>query len=68
LEEVAAKRTLFNAFTVDRIFKGLDAIRTILEKIVHEKAIDVDVSDLCRDLEACLAAKQEMGTLRKDEP
>ena len=68
LEGVAAKRTLFNAFTVERIFKGLDAIRTILEKIVHEKAIDVDVSDLCRDLEACLAAKQEMGTLRKDEP
>ena len=68
LEGVAAKRTLFNAFTVERIFKGLDAIRTILEKIVHEKVIDVDVSNLCRDLEACLAAKQEAGTPRKGEP
>ena len=68
LEGVADKRTVFNSLTTERIFKGLDAIRTILEKIIHEKEIDVDVSDLCRDLEACLAAKQETGTPRKSEP
>jgi len=68
LEGVADKRTVFNPLTTERIFKGLDAIRTILEKIIHEKAIDVDVSDLCRDLGACLAAKQETGTPRKSEP
>jgi len=68
LEGVADKRTVFNPLTTERIFKGLDTIRTILEKIIHEKAIDVDVSDLCRDLEACLAAKQETGTPRKSEP
>ena len=68
LEGVADKRTVFNPLTTERIFKGLDAIRTILEKIIHEKSIDVDVSDLCRDLGACLAAKQETGTPRKSEP
>ncbi len=68
LVEVGGKRAAFNSFMAERIFKGLDTIRIILEKIVHEKEIDVDVSDLCRDLEACLAAKQEIGTPRKSEP
>jgi len=63
-EEVAGKRAVFSSFTAERIFKGLDAIRTILEKIVQEKEIDIDTSDLCRDLEACIAAKQEIGTPR----
>jgi two-component system chemotaxis sensor kinase CheA len=68
LVEVGGKRAVFNSFMAGRIFKGLDTIRIILEKIIHEKEIDVDVSDLCRNLEACLAAKQEIGTPRKTEP
>jgi len=67
-EEVGGKRVVFSSLMADRIFKGLDAIRTILEKVVQEKEIDVDVSGLCRDLEACLAAKKEIGTPRKSEP
>ncbi len=58
-EAVATQRFVFNAFLAERIFKGLDAVRTILEKIIQEKEIDVDVSDLYRDLEACLAVEQQ---------
>jgi len=67
-EAVATQRAVFNAFLVERIFKGLDAIRTILEKIIQEKEIDVDVSDLCRDLEGCLSVKQDTRKPRESEP
>jgi chemotaxis protein histidine kinase CheA/CheY-like chemotaxis protein len=58
-EEIAHKKMLFNSSIAGGIFKGIDAIRIILEKIIQDKEIDVDVSDLCRDLETCLVAKQE---------
>jgi chemotaxis protein histidine kinase CheA/CheY-like chemotaxis protein len=67
-EEVTSKRAVFSSDMAERIFKGLDAIRALLEKIVQEKEIDLDTSDLCRDLEACIHAKQEVGTQRKDAP
>jgi chemotaxis protein histidine kinase CheA len=66
-EEIAQKKMLFNSSIAGGIFKGIDAIRIILEKIVQDKEIDVDVSDLCRDLETCMAAKQETGPLRKSQ-
>jgi two-component system chemotaxis sensor kinase CheA len=66
-EEVAGKRTVFSSFIAERIFKGLDAIRIILEKIVQEREIDVDTSDICRELEECLSATQEIRTQRKRE-
>ncbi len=67
-EEVAAKRSVFSPFIAERIFKGLDAIRAILEKIVQEQEIDVDASDLCGDLKTCIPAKQENGTEKKPAP
>ncbi len=54
-EEVAAKRAVFSSFMAETMFKGLDAIRIILEKIVQGKELDVDASDLCRELEECLS-------------
>jgi len=67
-EAVAGKKAVFSSSVVERIFKGLDAIRTILEKISPEQEIDVDVSDLCGELEACLGAKQEIEAVRGSEP
>ncbi len=66
-ETVASKRAVFSSFMAERIFKGLDATRTILEKIIQEQEIEVDVSDLCGELEACLAANQD-GTGTRSEP
>src|SRR4030042_4188448 len=66
-EEVAGKRAVFSSFIAERIFKGLDAIRTILEKIVQEKEIDVDASDMCRDLEECISGTQGVRTQEKPE-
>jgi two-component system chemotaxis sensor kinase CheA len=70
-EEVAGKRAVFNSSMAECIFKGLDAIRAILEKIVQEKKIDaevdVDASDVCRELEECISAAQAIRTRRKRE-
>ncbi len=70
-EEVAGKKAVFNSSMAEGIFKGLDAIRAILEKIVQEKKIDaevdVDASDICRELEECISAAQAIRTRRKRE-
>lgn len=66
-EEVAGKRAVFSSFIAERIFKGLDAIRTILEKIVKGKEIDVDASEICRGLEECISGTQGIRTQRKRE-
>jgi len=67
-EAIGGKQVGLSPSVVERIFKGLDAIRTISEKISPEEEIDVDVSDLCGELEACLAAKQKTEALRRSEP
>jgi two-component system chemotaxis sensor kinase CheA len=70
-EEVAGKRAVFNSLMAERIFKGLDAIRIILERIAQEKKIDVeidvDATDICRELEECLSAAQSIRTRKKRE-
>jgi two-component system chemotaxis sensor kinase CheA len=70
-EEVSGKRAVFNSLMAERIFKGLDAIRIILERISQEKKIDaevdVDASDICRELEECISAAQAIRTRKKQE-
>src|SRR4030043_1442395 len=70
-EEVAGKRAVFNSLMAERIFKGLDALRIILERIVQEKKIDVeidvDATDICRELEECISAVQAIRTRKKRE-
>ena len=70
-EEVAGKRAVFNSLMAERIFKGLDAIRIILERIAQEKKIDVeidvDAADICRELEECISAAQAIRTRKKRE-
>ena len=70
-EEIAGKRAVFNSSMAEPIFKALDAIRAILLKIVQEKKIDtevdVDASDICRELEECISAAQAIRTRKKRE-
>jgi two-component system chemotaxis sensor kinase CheA len=70
-EEVAGKRAVFNSLMAEKIFKGLDAIRIILERIAQEKKIDVeidvDATDICRELEECISAAQPIRTQKKRE-
>src|SRR4030042_6790486 len=66
-EEVSGKRAVFSSFMAESMFKGLDAIRTILEKIVQGKEIDVDVSDLCRELEERLSGTRGIRSQKKLE-
>jgi two-component system chemotaxis sensor kinase CheA len=64
-EGVAEKKTLFTSAMVERIFRGLDAIRTLLEKIDQEQESDIDVSDLCRELEECVPSGQGVQAQKK---
>jgi len=66
-EEVAGKRAVFGSFIAERIFKGLDAIRTILDRIVQGKEIDVDASGICRELESCISGTQGVIIQGKQE-
>ena len=70
-EEVAGKRAVFNSSMAEPIFKALDAIRAILLKIVQEKKIDaevdVDASDICRELEECISGTQAIRKRKKRE-
>jgi len=66
-EEVAGKRAFFSSSMAESIFKGLDAIRAILDKIVQEEEIDVDASEICRDLEECLSGTRGIRTRGKQE-
>ena len=66
-EEVAGKRAVFSSFIAESIFKGLDVIRAILEKIVQGKEIDVDASGMCRELEQCLSGTRGVKEQKKLE-
>ncbi len=56
-EGVAEKRAVFSSFMAERIFKGLDAIRTLLEKIVQRRR------DRCR----CIGSLQGAGSVPRRE-
>jgi chemotaxis protein histidine kinase CheA len=66
-EEVAGKRAVFSPFIAKSIFKGLDVIRIILEKILQEKEIDVDTSCICRELEESLSGTRGIRTPGQQE-
>jgi len=66
-EEVGGKRAVFSSFMAESIFKGLDAIRAVLDKIVQGKQIDVDASEICRDLEGCLSGTRGIRPQKKLE-
>jgi chemotaxis protein histidine kinase CheA len=66
-EEVAGKRAVFSSFIAESMFKGLDGIRRILEKIVQGKETDVNVSNLCRELEKCLSGTHGIRTQEQRE-
>jgi two-component system chemotaxis sensor kinase CheA len=66
-EAVAEKRAVFSHPMADKIFRGLDAVRIVLGKIAQDKEIDVDVSGLCRELEASVSTPQGARTRPRRE-
>lgn len=58
-ENVQQRTLAFNPDIANKIFKGLDRIRIILEKIVNADTKEIDISDVCLGLESCLPAKKE---------
>ncbi len=56
-EKIGQKKLSFNSGFVDKIFKGLDSIRSVLEKIVNQEKIDVDISGICKELEECITVE-----------
>jgi len=66
-EQVAQERAAFSSPIAERIFRGLDAIRTILEKIVVGEKVDVDISDVCRELEECISEEPAIREQKKKD-
>lgn len=62
-DKVTQKKLGFSSFIADRIFKGLDKIKVVLERIPQEENVEIDVSQVCRDLEECSG-----GARAKDKP
>jgi len=64
LEAVAEEKVFFNSYRTEQLFKGFDAIRIILERIARGKEIDLDISDICKNLETCLSKGEATGRPR----
>jgi two-component system chemotaxis sensor kinase CheA len=54
-EKASQKKIAFNSFLAQKIFKGMDAIRAILETISKEERASVDVSEICKELETSIS-------------
>lgn len=63
IEEIFArvmeKKIAFSTPIANKIFKGLDTIRSILEKVGKEEKIDVDMSLICGELDECVGGEIE---------
>jgi two-component system chemotaxis sensor kinase CheA len=66
-EAIGGRQAVLNFMMTEKIFRGLDAIRSILERIVQEKEIDIDISDVCRGLEECLSATKGISAQEEQE-
>ncbi|MBF0521428.1 MAG: hybrid sensor histidine kinase/response regulator [Candidatus Omnitrophica bacterium] len=53
-EKVHAKQMSFTSVSTDKMLKGLDIIKVILEKIGKGEAINMDVSGICQELQQCV--------------
>ncbi len=64
-EAIGDKRAVLSTSMAERIFRGLDTIRALLDRVSQGKEIDVDVSDLCRELEASGPGSQAVRTRKR---
>jgi two-component system chemotaxis sensor kinase CheA len=64
-DEIAKRRIVFSPSVSERIFRGMDTIRTLLEVIVQNKTVDMDLSHLCRELEECISDPQGASLQRR---
>ncbi|MFH1413260.1 MAG: response regulator [Candidatus Omnitrophota bacterium] len=67
-DRLSQKKVVFNSQIADRIFKGLDTIRNILDKIIKEETINIDISDVCRELQEATSLVLESQKKEKEKP
>ncbi|MEI6438265.1 MAG: response regulator [Candidatus Omnitrophota bacterium] len=58
-EKVCNRQLAFTPLMADRIFKGIDLVKLVLEKVAKGEKADIDVTGACRDLDEC----QPAGTI-----
>ncbi len=63
-DKISSKQISFNSDMAQAIFKALDAINIILDRIINDKDVDVDISNICERLEFCIYKKESV----KDKP
>lgn len=59
------KNLKFSSEIANKIFKALDSVKIILDKIIHGQHVDIDVSVVCSELELCLAGKDTKSMHRE---
>lgn len=64
-DEILNRNIIFSSSISERIFKGIDMIRLLLEKEDQGKEEGPDISDLCKELEECLSETQRAKKQKK---
>ncbi|MGA2915926.1 MAG: hybrid sensor histidine kinase/response regulator [Sedimentisphaerales bacterium] len=66
-DRVAQKKLVFSSIITDIVFKALDTIKVVLEKIVNEEKIDIDISEICKELENIFQDSADKKAVKEDK-
>jgi two-component system chemotaxis sensor kinase CheA len=66
-DQVLQQKLVFTADMADKIFKGIDLIRSALSKVVKEEEIDIDIAQVCAELEGILEIQGEEVHEKQEE-
>lgn len=58
---LSEKKIKFTPEMANKIFKAIDAIKNILNKVIHNQKVDIDVSGVCSEVELCLPPPEPMA-------
>lgn len=60
-DNVTKKKMTFDSFLAEKIFRAIDVIRVVLKTVVKDENPNVDITEICRDLEQGLNLKDSMA-------
>jgi len=61
VSKLQQKRITFNSKIADVIFKAIDITKAILDEIIREERIDIDISEVCEEIDKCLLRSNSKG-------
>ena len=58
LEAISSGKILFDSYSMDRMLRGIDALRILLGRILREDSPPIDLSEIKEGLESCLSRNE----------